>query len=46
MIKQGMTLDQIKAASPTLAYQNQYGAQAGATNAFIESVYKSLTAKK
>ena len=46
MVKQGMTLDQIKAASPAKAYETQYGAQAGVTNAFVESIYKSLTAKK
>ena len=46
MIKQGMTLDQIKAASPAKPYETQYGAQPGSTNAFIEAVYKSLTAKK
>ena len=48
MIKQGMTLDQIKAARPALAYEPQYGSQTGpwTTNAFVEAVYKSLTAKK
>jgi cyclase len=46
MIKQGMTLDQIKAASPAKPYETQYGVQPGATNAFIESIYKSLTASK
>ena len=29
MIKQGMTLDQIKAASPAKPYETQYGSQAG-----------------
>jgi glyoxylase-like metal-dependent hydrolase (beta-lactamase superfamily II) len=46
MIKQGMTLDQIKAASPAKPYETQYGVQPGVTNAFIESIYKSLTASK
>src|SRR5580698_1481926 len=46
MIKQGMTLDQIKAASPAKPYETQYGAREGSTNAFIESIYKSLTASK
>ena len=46
MIKQGMTLDQIKAASPAKPYETQYGVQPGSTNAFIESIYKSLTASK
>ncbi len=48
MIKQGMTLGQIEEASPARPYENQYGSKTGAwtTNAFIEAVYKSLTAKK
>jgi len=46
MIKQGMTLDQIKAASPAKPYETQYGTQEGATSAFIEGIYKSLPGKK
>ena len=46
MIKQGMTLDQIQAASPAKPYETQYGAQPGVTKAFVEAVYKSLTVKK
>jgi len=46
MIKQGMTLSQIKEASPAKPYETEYGTQPGATSAFIESVYKSLTVKK
>jgi glyoxylase-like metal-dependent hydrolase (beta-lactamase superfamily II) len=48
LIKQGKTLDQIKEARPTLAYEPQYGSTTGSwtTSAFIEAVYKSLTAKK
>jgi cyclase len=46
MIKQGMTLSQIKEASPAKPYETQYGTQPGATNAFVESIYKSLTVKK
>jgi hypothetical protein len=46
MIKQGMTLDQIKAAHPAKPYETEYGKQEGSTSAFVESVYKSLTAKK
>jgi cyclase len=45
LVKQGKTLDQIKAARPALPYETRYGAQ-GATSAFIESIYKSLQAKK
>jgi cyclase len=48
LMKQGRTLDQIKAARPALPYETRYGAQTGpwTTNAFIEAVYKSLQAKK
>ena len=46
LIKEGKTLDQIKAAHPALPYETRYGTQEGVTNSFIESVYKSLTAKK
>jgi cyclase len=45
LIKQGKTLDQIKAAHPALSYETQFGNN-GATNEFVESIYKSLTAKK
>jgi len=45
MIKRGLTLEQIKAASPAKPYEQQYGA-AGSVNAFIEAVYKDLTARK
>jgi len=46
MIKQGMTLEQIKAAHPARPYETEYGTQEGSTSAFVEAVYKSLTAKK
>jgi cyclase len=46
MLKQGMTLDQIKAASPAKPYETQYGTQEGSTSAFVEAIYKSLTVKK
>jgi len=46
LIQQGKTLDQIKAAHPCLPYETRYGTEPGVTNSFIESVYKSLTAKK
>lgn len=48
LIKQGKTLDQIKAARPALPYETRYGSQTGqwTTNAFIDAVYKSLQAKK
>jgi cyclase len=46
LIKQGKTLDQIKAARPALPYETRYGSQTGpwTTNAFIEAIYKSLKA--
>jgi cyclase len=48
MIKQGKSLDQIKESRPALPYESRYGSNSGpwTTNAFIEAIYKSLTAKK
>jgi glyoxylase-like metal-dependent hydrolase (beta-lactamase superfamily II) len=46
LAKQGKTLDEIKAAKPALPYETRYGAQPGATTAFIESIYRTLQAKK
>jgi glyoxylase-like metal-dependent hydrolase (beta-lactamase superfamily II) len=48
MIKKGMTLGQIKASHPTEDYDGRYGANSGpwTTDMFIETVYKSLSAKK
>lgn len=45
MIKKGMTLDQVKAAKPTLDYDDRYGATTGAwtTDMFVEAVYRTLT---
>jgi glyoxylase-like metal-dependent hydrolase (beta-lactamase superfamily II) len=47
-IKKGMTLDQVKAARPTLDYDRQYGADTGpwTTAMFIESVYRDLSQKR
>jgi cyclase len=47
MIKRGMTLDQIKAAKPTLDYDARYGSETGfwTTSMFIEAVYRSLVPK-
>jgi cyclase len=44
MIKKGMTLQQVKAAKPTLDYDPRYGAASGpwTTDMFIEAVYNSL----
>jgi cyclase len=45
MIKKGMTLEQVKAARPTLDYDSRYGATTGnwTTDMFVEAVYRSLT---
>ena len=44
MIKKGMTLEQVKAARPTLDYDSRYGATTGpwTTDMFVEAVFKSL----
>jgi glyoxylase-like metal-dependent hydrolase (beta-lactamase superfamily II) len=48
MIQRGMTLSQIKEASPGKAYEREYGAKSGSwtTDDFVEAVYKGLIAKK
>ena len=48
LIGKGMTLDQIKAAKPTMDFDGRYGSNTGpwTTAMFIESVYKSLKDKK
>jgi cyclase len=47
MLKKGMTLDQVKAARPTLEYDSRYGSDNGpwTTSMFIEAVYRSLASK-
>ena len=47
MIKKGMTLDQVKAAKPTVDYDGRFGATSGrwTTNQFIEAAYRSLAPK-
>ena len=46
MASRGLTLEQVKAARPTLDYDRQYGADSGpwTTAMFIEAVYKDLSA--
>jgi len=39
LIKKGMTLEQVKAAKPTVDYDTQYS---GSPDIFVESIYKSL----
>ena len=46
LIDKGMTLDQVKAAKPTMDYDPEYGRQPGATAQFVEAVYRSLKQKK
>jgi glyoxylase-like metal-dependent hydrolase (beta-lactamase superfamily II) len=48
MVNQGMTLDQVKKANPTDGFRNRYGTDSGpwTTDMFVESIYRSLTAKK
>lgn len=48
MIQRGMTLPQIKEASPAKAYEREYGAKSGpwTTEDFVEAVYKGLIGKK
>jgi cyclase len=45
MVKKGMSLDQVKAARPTLDYDGIYGADTGpwTTAMFIETVYRELS---
>lgn len=47
MIGKGMTLDQVKAAKPTLDYDPRYGSDKGpwTTAMFVEAVYRDLSQK-
>ena len=44
MIRNGLTLDQIQAARPTMDFDGRYGLETGAwtTTMFVEAVYRSL----
>ena len=48
LMEAGMTLDQIKAASPARGYTGRYGSDSGpwTTNQFIEAIHKSLPREK
>jgi cyclase len=48
LMNAGMTLDQVKAASPARGYTRRYGSDTGpwTTNHFIEAIYRSLAEKK
>ena len=47
LMKQGLTLEQIKASSPARGYIHRYGSDAGpwTTNDFVEAVYRSMNEK-
>jgi cyclase len=48
LVKQGKTLEQVKAASPTQGYNRRYGSDSGAwtTSMFVEAIYKGLTQER
>jgi glyoxylase-like metal-dependent hydrolase (beta-lactamase superfamily II) len=46
MIDKNMSLEQVKAAKPTMDYDPLYGQQPGVTAHFVEAVYRSLKEKK
>ncbi len=48
MIKQGMTVAQVKAARPTRDYDSRYGATSGpwTTDMFVEAIYQDLNKRK
>jgi glyoxylase-like metal-dependent hydrolase (beta-lactamase superfamily II) len=48
LVAEGKSLDQVKAANPTLGYRSQYGADSGpwTTDMFVEVIYKELLARK
>jgi hypothetical protein len=48
MIKKGMTLEQIKAARPTMDYDPEFGSASGpwTTDMFVEAAYRSLVQVK
>jgi glyoxylase-like metal-dependent hydrolase (beta-lactamase superfamily II) len=47
LMKQGMTLEQVKAASPARGYTRRYGSDTGqwTTNNFVEAIYRSMNQK-
>jgi len=48
MIRNGMTLEQVKTAKPTFPWDGRYGSTSGpwTTDMFVEAVYRTLSAKK
>jgi hypothetical protein len=47
MIDRGLTVQQVKAARPTMEFDARYGSTTGAwtTDMFVEAVYRSLMEK-
>ena len=47
LMKEGLTLEQVKAASPARGYTRRYGSDTGSwtTNDFVEAVYRSIGEK-
>ena len=48
LLDQGKTLEQVKAANPTLTYRRRYGSDSGSwtTDKFVDVVYRELAAKR
>jgi hypothetical protein len=46
LLNKGMTLKQVTDAQPALDYAPLYGQASGATDRFVEQIYKSLSSKK
>ena len=48
MVQRGMTLEQVKAAKPTMDYDGLYGSDSGpwTTAMFVEAAYRSLSQKR
>jgi hypothetical protein len=44
LVKQGLTLEQVKAASPARGYVHRYGSDTGVwtTNDFVEAIYRTI----
>jgi cyclase len=47
LMKQGLSLEQVKAAMPARGYMRRYGSETGSwtTNDFVEAIYRSLNGK-
>ena len=48
LLGEGRSLEQVKAANPTLGYRSQYGTDSGpwTTDTFVETIYRELAAGK